>query len=116
MGSANDKLVDYWGTSGYYPYINRLLLTDGSLALAEKFQCFWFLDVIASYQDEIQLDPKEGPQVWKLKKNPDGSADVICTDGNYKELVRQAFRSTDFSEDEATVFVSKRIAYLPSEH
>lgn len=116
MGSANDKLVNYWGTSVYFPYLNGMYLTEGSGALAKKFLCFWFLDVIASYQDVIQLGPMEGPQVWKLIKNPDGSADIICTDGNYKELVRQHFESTDFSEDEATVFVADRIAYLPSEH
>lgn len=115
MGSANDKLVNYWGTSGYFPYLNGMHLTDGTGALGKKFHCFWFLDVIASYQDDVRLGTEE-PQIWKLIKNPDGSADVICTDGNKKELVRQHFEGTDFSEDEATVYVANRIAYLPSEH
>jgi hypothetical protein len=77
------------------------------------FGCYWFIDVIAIYQSQLKDDKF---QVWSLGKNEDGSAVVICTDGNNKVIKTQQIPFTDFNADEATVWVENGVALLPSEH
>jgi hypothetical protein len=91
--NANDDLSGFTGTEQYYSYLNGTTLTDGSKALAEKFKCWWLLDVIASYQKELQ---HEEFQVWMLTVNDDKSALVQATDGNHNVLRQQIIPFTDF--------------------
>ena len=111
--NANDKLKEYNCTDNYYKYTNGLLITDGVKALAIMFGCYWFIDVIASYQSQLK---GEEFQVWSLGKNEDSSAVVVCTDGNNRIIKSQQIPFTDFNADEATVWVENGIALLPSEH
>jgi hypothetical protein len=90
-----------------------LVLTDGAKALADNFQCYWFLDIIASYQAQLNNQPF---QVWTMKKFEDGSAIVKCTDGNDRVLQRQEIPFTDFKADECTLWVEGNVILLPSEH
>lgn len=76
-------------------------------------KCFWFLDIVASYQHELK---NEEFQVWKLVKNTDNSATVKCEDGNDNILKSKEIPFTDFSADMATVWVENGVALLPSEH
>jgi len=113
MIDANESLREHNCTDNYYKYNFGLTITDGTRALADKFQCYWFLDIIASYQ--LQLRNEEF-QVWSLGKNEDSSAIVLCTDGNDKILKSQNIPWTDFDADVATVWVESGVALLPSEH
>ncbi len=90
-----------------------MLYTDGAKAMADIFQCYWFLDVIASYQHELK---GEEFQVWQIRKNEDGSAVVVCTNGNEGVLRAQEIPFTDFMADEATLWVEQGVIILPSEH
>lgn len=111
--NANDSLSHHNGTESYYKYLMGYLLTDGVKELATQFQCYWFLDVVVSHQPDLE---DEEFQVWTLKKNVDNSADVVCTDGNNKVLKSQHILMTDFTADEATVWVEGNVILLPSEH
>jgi hypothetical protein len=111
--NANDQLREYNCTDNYYCYNFGLLITDGAKALAEQFKCFWFLDIIASYQSQLRGIEF---QSWTLVKEENNSAVVTCTDGNENELVIRQIPFTDFSVDTATVWVENGIALLPSEH
>lgn len=111
--NANDTLRHYTCADAYYKYSFGLIITDGVKELAERFECFWFLDIIASYQSQLR---NEEFQVWTLKKNIDGSAVVKCTDGNERQLKSQKMPFTDFKADEATVWVEFGTALLPSQH
>ena len=110
--NANDQLREHTSSENYYRY-GVLLLTDGTRSLAETFSCFWFLDIIASYQPQLK---DEEFQVWTLGKNEDSSAIVLCTDGNNRILASQNILWTDFEADVATVWVEFDVALLPSEH
>lgn len=114
---ANEQLTRYNCTDQYHKCNFGLLITDGALALAETFSCFWFLDIIASYQKQLR---DQEFQVWSLGKNEDSSAIVLCTDGNNKLLVSQEIPLTDFKATVATVWVEicdeLIVALLPSEH
>ena len=110
--NANDSLKEHSSSENYYQYNFGLVITEGARALAEKFSCFWFLDVIASYQGQLK---KEEFQVWTLKRKG-SSATITCTNGNDLVLKTQRIPWTDFEPDEATVWVESGTALLPSEH
>jgi hypothetical protein len=119
-------LGQFTGTEGYTRYLGGLLLTDGVRYLAEQGSCFWFIDIIASYQPEARKDPAlREMQFWKLTVKADKSAVVTCDDGNGKVSIKQAVPFTDFPLPEAKVWVEygsvdginpAYIALLPSEH
>ncbi len=113
MIDANKTLKEYNCTDNYYKFSFGLIITDGVKALCEKFSCWWFADVIASYQQQLE---NEEFQVWSLSKNEDSSAIVICTDGNDRVLKSQNIPWTYFEADVCTVWVEAGVALLPSEH
>lgn len=111
--NANDELRDYTSSDNYYKYLGGLLITDGAKALADKFQCYWFLDIISSYQHQLA---NEEFQVWLLTRQQDNSAEVKCTNGNDLVLKYQSIPFTDFQPTSATIWVENGVALLPSEH
>lgn len=111
--NANDQLKEYTGTGNYYKYMLGMLHTDGVKALCEQFECWWFLDIVCSYQQDLKEEPF---QVWALGVNEDGTAVVLCTDGNNKVLKSQSIIFTDFKAKEATVWCVDGIVLLPSEY
>ena len=112
--NANDQLSHYNCAEHYYQYLCGLNLTDGAKALADKFQCYWFLDIIASYQSQLK---NEEFQVWTIeRKQGKSSAIVSCTDGNGKSLVIQDILYTDFKANTAILWLEFNFLLLPSEH
>lgn len=52
---THTDLHQFWGTSQYYqvsPLFPALLLTDGTRYLAEKGECYWLFEKIASLQEQ----------------------------------------------------------------
>ena len=111
--NANDLLSRHTSTDGYHKYTRGMVITDGAKALADKFQCYWFLDIVVSYQRQLK---GQEFQVWHLVKYGECKATVTCTDGNDKVLVRQHIPFTDFTADEATLWLEGSIILIPSEH
>jgi len=102
----NAALEGFSGTEGYTRYLAGLLLTDGVRFLAENAECFWFLDIIASYQPKCKKDKDlRDMQFWKLKRNAKGGAVVTCDDGNGNIKIKQEVEFTDFPMDEVRVWV-----------
>ena len=71
------------------------------------------LNVILSYQSKMR---QEDFQVWKLERNENASAKVICSNGNGKQLISQKIPFTDFKPNEGTVWIENNVILLPSEH
>lgn len=113
MKNANDQLKGFTGTVNYYGHTSNMIYTDGVKALCERFNCYWLLDIICSYQHQLRMEPF---QVWSLGVNEDKSAVVICTNGNNKILKQQDIPFTDFEAEEVTVWVERLTILLPSEH
>jgi hypothetical protein len=111
--NANDQLREHTCSDNYYKYNFGLVITSGVKALAEKFECFWLIDIIGSYQRDLK---GEEFQVWKLVMNEDDSAFVTCTDGNDRQLKKQRIEWTGFKATECTIWVEFGTALLPSEH
>jgi hypothetical protein len=103
------------GTDGYYTYSfisTYPLITSGVNAVAEAAECFWFLDIVGSYQGSHGLDPEF--QVWKLEvKDTEG---VIRGYNDTALKVTHNIDYTDFPLEEFTVWVENGIILLPTEH
>ena len=113
--SANEFYNDFIGTETYYNYLLGLLLTDGVKTVAEKENCFWFLDCIASYQLE-KICGKEEFQVWKIQRIRDTTFKLTATNGNNKVLITQDIEYSDFFFNELTIWKENNVLLLPSEH
>jgi hypothetical protein len=111
--NANDALTHYTGTTKYYRYHQGLLLTEGAKAMADHYECYWLLDVIASYQPKLHVCPF---QVWQLVKGKGAEAVVFASDGNGNTLKQQYIPYTDFGAKEGTLWVVNRVVMLPSEY
>ncbi|MBW3011393.1 hypothetical protein KY326_04195 [Candidatus Woesearchaeota archaeon] len=117
---THEELTGFTGTEKYHRLtIGPLLGTDGVAYLAQKANCFWLIDAIASYQEELS---EEGFQVWFLRKT--GSKAVLTCHSDYDSknpdkypaLVTQNIEYTDFPLDEIKLYVQNGVVMLPSEY
>jgi len=117
LGLDTLTLAQFTGTSAYYRISRRHLLTDGTNYLAEKGECFWMMDAVASHLCEI------GTEDWFVLirvQVSEGRAEMIYEDGNGGEHARQAIPYTDFPLSEITLYAcwdqEHWVIMLPSEY
>ena len=108
-------------TSTYHKWsdLTDLLATDGVYDVAEAAGCFWFLDIIASYQGHKDLAPEF--QVWKLVVNTEDDDSLVHSAVVYGYndddlVVTQDISWTDFPLKEFVVWNEGGILLLPNEH
>jgi len=117
LGLDSFTMSQFTGTSTYYRISRRHLLTDGTKHLAEKGECFWMMDAIASHLIEI------GTEDWFVLVRVSvrqGRAVMIYEDGNDREHARQEIPYTDFPLDTVTLYAcwdqENWVIMLPSEY
>ena len=134
------NLRQFTGTEKYYRYSNLFpdfLLTDGTKYLCEAAECYWLMDLIASWQTEPQVKnhPKlQQIQFWTLEVDLEKQKGVVrCDWDTGKPVIDQAIPYTDFPWQSQRIWVQphsipnnssgtlrwKRIgwiAHLPSEY
>jgi hypothetical protein len=110
-----DELRNFTGTEHYYKHPFGILFSDGLKFLCDEAQCYWLLDLVASYQVEESV-MNEPFQVFKLTVNKDHSALVEISDGNDNILQHQFIEYTDFCLDEMIIWCIDKICILPSEY
>lgn len=104
----------FTGTQNYYKHFTGIKFTDGIAFLAEKCNCFWFLDIVASYQHELKDVPF---QIWKLEVHEDRTAIVTMKeDSNMPVRIQQDLKYTDFPLDEYQVYFTNGVILLKSEY
>ncbi len=126
--NANDSMTGYRG--GELSFINpltKLKYTEGIKIVAEKTESYWFLDLIASYQNKLK---NEGFQVWKLEREYSftmvgdvrfvgqrkDSFNVVCEDGNDNVLIKQHIHFSEFPFDNYIVWCIEGVVLLPVEY
>ena len=105
------------GTTQYHKYSSIPffpVLTDGVKALAEAAECFWFLDVIGSYQTDPELD--KAFQVWTLVRDIYGDGALIQGFNDTTLVIDQRIEYTDFPLDEIELFLCNGVLMIPSEY
>jgi hypothetical protein len=125
IAKLNSELPQFSGSEKFYRYMGNCLLTEGTKFLADTAGCFWFMDIIASYQHEREFK-LEDFQVWTVTVDATrGTARVTCTDGDKGDgpvtLCTQEIASTDFPLPKFTVWAERNetggiTILLPSEH
>lgn len=103
------ELSQFTGTEHYYrvsPIHGNLVLTDGVKYLCERAQCYWLVDIVASYQYTLTAEPF---QVWTLAVDIHNMTGTVrCEDGNGNTLVIQNIEYTDFPiETGITLFLEE---------
>ena len=112
------ELKQFTGTEYYYKYLGNILLTDGAKFLAEKYNCYWLFDIIASLK-YVPRCKNENFIVCKLNLDKTGateSATFLAEDGNGNILFSQYIEYTDFKIDSITLFFYDNVILLPSEY
>ncbi len=89
-----------------------MVIAEETMQFATTNQCFWLLDVIASYQHQL---PVKDFQVWTLKKHTRTSARIIAEDSQGNVLLKQTIKHTHFEATETTVRVYGKLMLLDSE-
>lgn len=116
MINANDLLREHNGSDEYYKHgLSNLHYTSGVQAACTSFKCYWFLDVVMSYQTKKFQEANEF-QVWKLVRKKDNEFIAICEDGNDNKIITQIIEFSDFEHDNLTFWFTNRIVILPSEY
>lgn len=109
------ELNQFRGSETFTKYHN-FVFTEGIEYLVTACKCWWLLDLIWSYQPELQ---RYDMQVWTLKVNDDESAVITCENGNKKVIKRQEIEYTDFPLKEIDLWYIKGepdTLLLPSEY
>ena len=109
------ELNQFIGSTQYYPSsFGRLKLTDGVHYLREKGNCYWFIDIIESYQPKLK---DAGFQIWGINVNEDKTATVYCKeDSDRKPLITQKLEYADFPLDNFELYCIDDVVLLKSEY
>ena len=120
-----NNLGQFCGTEAYHQWsilFKKTLLTDGAKYLAEKANCFWLMDAIASHQPKCLKDKMlQDMQFWTLKVHENKSATLICERDTNDIFLKQKIPATNFPLPEIKLWVEadgngRMIILLPSEH
>jgi hypothetical protein len=112
--NLKEELNGFTGTEAYHKLtLGPTLATDGVKHLAERGNCFWLIDVIASYQDKFKDVPF---QVWEIVRTGNSAVITMKEDSDKPDLVTQEIEFTDLPLDELTLYVIHGVLLLPSEY
>ncbi|ABW33389.1 DUF6876 family protein [Acaryochloris marina] len=109
-------------SESHYQHWLGIRYTEGVKTLAEKGECFWLLDAIASYQRVrlIKCNPNlQEFQLWLLTVNDGHSAVLACYEDSpstCSPVITQDIPFTDFVLPEIKLYVEYGVVLLPSEH
>lgn len=93
----------------------RATTTPTIYPFCEQYGCYWFIDVINSYQTARFRQANEF-QVWKLVLNKTGNgAKVICEDGDDNIILTQKILFTDYKGPELILWFENETIYFPEE-
>ena len=88
--------------------------TDGVVNVAEAAGCFWFLDIIGSYQLDPQLD--KAFQVWTLDVDLENVTGIVRGYNDATLIITQEIPYTDFPLKEFKVYLMDGVILLPNEY
>jgi hypothetical protein len=120
MENANDLLKEYTCTDHYHKtMMPNFFATDGVVAASEEFKCYWFIDVILSYQFR-KVIRSQSLQVWKIQRLHKNKFIATCFGADFRGeeicLIKQEIPFSDFPHDNLTYWLRDGVILLPSEY
>lgn len=100
-----NSLAQFHGSETFtrWSFSRRDVLTEGALFVAKECGAFWLMDAIASHQHKLK---NEDFQVWRLRKENEKWV-LTGEDGNYREIIEQKIKFSDFPLDEIKLFACR---------
>lgn len=120
LTNLNDKFSQCTGTEHYYTHFTKVcFFTDGVKSIADQYQAYWLIDVIASYQ--IKKSIKSKPfQIWTITSTQSKATIEMRQDSDQPVLVRQQIPFTNFPEGRLQMYYigdsTNKVLLLPSEY
>lgn len=125
-------LLQFRGSETFTRHWSGLTYTEGVNYLAEKADCYWLIDAIASYQPQCRQDHglrdfqlwvliRQGQELmpWLAILNPN-SAILTCWRDSPRQdaqpMIRQDIEFTNFPLNEIRLYVCNGVLLLPSEY
>jgi hypothetical protein len=111
------ELRQFTGSETLYRHSpTRLHYTEGVRHLAERADCYWLLDVIASFQAKALRDPSLREfQLWELFVAGNRGT-LICLRDSDDGALRMDIPFTDFPLSYLRLYLEGEVLMLPSEH
>jgi len=124
-----ESVLNHAAGTIYYYVLNNICrtpggeyikITDGVKWLATAAECFWLLDIIASYQKNRKLDQEF--QVWKFETLPQEKQryyNCMAEMQGYNDtdlVIRQKIPFTDFPLETLKLYYIRGVILLPSEY
>ncbi len=112
-------LRHFTGTETWHRHslYTKFLYTDGVQYVAEQGGAYWLLDKIFACQICVPGLGDEPFITWELILDSEGSsAQLKCTDGNYKELYSENILYTDFPLASIKFYCVNNVLLLPTEY
>lgn len=113
------ELRQFTGSEQFFRHslVRSVVYTEGVQYVAEKFNAYWLIDIIASWQPKLR---DRDFQVWTLEVDTDKSTAVVtCQDDDKATLVTQKIEFTDFPLKSMVFWViidDQTTILLPSEY
>jgi len=120
LTDLNDQFSQCTGTERYYVHFTRgFVFTDGVKSMADQYQAYWLIDVIASYQ--IKKSIKSKPfQIWTITSAQSKATIEMRLDTDQPVLIRRQIPFTDFPDGRLQMYYiddgSNKVLLLPSEY
>lgn len=102
------------GSDSVYKHNFGVLITEGIKYLADKYECYWLLDLICIHSRDIK-DTEEF-QVWILKRVTGSYFKLSVEDGNKNVIKVIDIPICLFEENEVHVWLENDVIHLPNEH
>ncbi len=125
------SLKGFTGSENYYKHLLGIRYTDGVQYLAEQAECYWLIDIIASYQTKRLLADEmlRDFQLWLLvvgdnhefiKPKAGYKAVITCwrdtPEAGIKPPIQQHIEFTDFPLSEIKFYLCQGVLMLSSEY
>lgn len=111
-------LFQFTGSETWYRHglVRSVLFTDGAKYVADMGGAYWLLDEIALAQRHKQAVAAQEFQLWRLTVKEDGTARLVCEDGNGNRIYSKRITYTDFPMDGVELYYTNKTILLPSEY
>jgi len=118
--NLNDEFAEFTGTEHYYRHwLPVFVYTDGIKMMAEKYQAYWLLDIVFSWQSKDKVS-REKFQIWTLEVSGKKGEVLMRPDCDKPVITCQRIPFTDFPEGMLKMYFiddgTNKVLLLPSEY
>lgn len=118
MKELENELTYCTGTTTYHylNFLKNLKFTDGWALLAEKAECYWLSDIVASVQHIKKIKDNNDFLLWEIEVKDRKAVVTLKTDTDKPNLYIQKIGYTTFPEGKFGWYQCGDVVMLKSEY